>query len=192
MPKLLSGRVGVTSYAGISTSRYEWLGLSEAEPNLNIPAQNDYALFSDVDGNRYWQSIAPSGSVEGITVQDEYVTPVGFGGSITIVNFVGTGVTAIQTKQNIGGEIVGVATVIVDQPPQMVGIGSALPGAENIIEYLNSEIGLGHTVTISSAQMPNAEKAWSIYETLVMNEGGDLIIGDGRTFTVDILDFGQL
>jgi hypothetical protein len=40
--------------------------------------------------------------------------------------------------------------------------------------------------------MPNAEKAWSIYETLVMNEGGDLIIGDGRTFTVDILDFGQL
>ena len=74
----------------------------------------------------------------------------------------------------------------------MVGIGSALPGAENIIEYLNSEIGLGHTVTISSAQMPNAEKAWSIYETLVMNEGGDLIIGDGRTFTVDILDFGQL
>ena len=54
MPKLLSGRVGVTSYAGISTSRYEWLGLSEAEPNLNVPAQNDYALFSDVDGNMIW------------------------------------------------------------------------------------------------------------------------------------------
>ena len=42
MAKLLSGKVGVTSYAGLSTTRQQttglpgFLGLEETEPNLSL------------------------------------------------------------------------------------------------------------------------------------------------------------
>ena len=123
MAKLLSGKVGVTSYAGLSTERQQttgfpsFLGLEEAEPNLGLPSNNDYVLYGDVNGKRFWgaPSGAPSGSVDGITVEDEGIAPVGFGGSVTRVNFVGNGVEAVQTKQTIGGVEVGVATVSINK-----------------------------------------------------------------------------
>lgn len=118
MARLLSGRVGVTSFAGLSTDRnqivggqYTFLGLAEAEPNLGLPGDNDQVLIGDADGTRRWDSVPPSGAVSGITVQDEGITPVGFAGSVTIMNFVGAAVTAIQTKQVVGGLEVGVATI---------------------------------------------------------------------------------
>ena len=72
--RLLSGRVGVTSYAGLSTHRKQtpglpaFLGLEEAEPNLGLPANNNFVLYGTTEGERYWAapSGAPSGSVEGI------------------------------------------------------------------------------------------------------------------------------
>ena len=123
MAKLLSGKVGVTSYAGLSTTRQQttgfpaFLGLEEAEPNLGLPSNNDYVLFGDVNGKRFWgpPAGAPSGTVDGITVEDEGIAPVGFGGSVTRVNFVGNGVEAVQTKQTIGGVEVGVATVLINK-----------------------------------------------------------------------------
>ena len=123
MAKLLSGKVGVTSYAGLSTERQQttgfpsFLGLEEAEPNLGLPSNNDFVLYGDVNGRRFWgaPSGAPSGSVDGITVEDEGIAPVGFGGSVTRVNFVGNGVEAVQTKQTIGGVEVGVATVSINK-----------------------------------------------------------------------------
>ena len=83
--RLLSGRVGVTSYAGLSTYRKQtpdlpgFLSLSEAEPNLGLPDNNDQVLYGGIDGSRYWGAAggAPSGSVDGITVQEDGVTPVG-------------------------------------------------------------------------------------------------------------------
>ena len=100
MARLLSGRVGVTSYAGLTTSRVQYagdpgfIGLEETEPNLGLPTNNDHVLYGKTDGSRYWAapSGAPSGSVDGITVLDEGVQPSGFAGSITKVNFVGNGV----------------------------------------------------------------------------------------------------
>ena len=74
-----------------------------------------------------------------------------------------------------------------------VGIGSNIVGAEGIIEYLNSEVGLGVSITLDSATMPNATKAWTIYEELVIEEpNGELVVGDGKVFTVDILNLDTL
>ena len=46
MAKLLSGKVGVTSYSGLSTSRNQivggdpvFIGLSEVEPNLGVSTE---------------------------------------------------------------------------------------------------------------------------------------------------------
>ena len=56
MARLLSGRVGVTSYAGLSTERQQTNGfpsfhsLEETEPNLGLPSNNDFVLHGDVNG----------------------------------------------------------------------------------------------------------------------------------------------
>jgi len=123
MAKLLSGKVGVTSYAGLSTTRQQttgfpgFLGLEETEPNLGLPTNNDYVLYGNVDGKRYWDvpSGSPSGTASGLTVEDEGIAPTGFGGSVTRFNFVGNGIQAVQTKQTFGGVTVGVATVLVNK-----------------------------------------------------------------------------
>jgi hypothetical protein len=141
MARLLSGRVGITSFSGLSTDRYQWIDASQSEPNLNLPENNNYVLYSDVAGNRYWGPVSPSGTVNGITVQDEGVTPVGFAGSITIVNFVGSAVTVYETKQTVGGSEVGVATVIIGSLQNGITIkdeGVVIPaGGVGIITTVN-------------------------------------------------------
>lgn len=118
MAKLLSGKVGVQTYAGLSTSRNQivggqptFIGLEEVEPNLGLSPQNDYVLFGDANGARRWGELTPAGSVNGITVRDEGISPVGLGGSITIIDIVGDGVVAIQTHITQGGVQVGLATI---------------------------------------------------------------------------------
>ena len=122
MAKLLSGKVGVQTYAGLATSRNQivggqptFIGLSEVEPNLGLSPQNSYVLYGDANGTRRWGEPqgSPSGSVSGITIRDEGLTPVGLAGSITIVDIVGDGVVAIQTHITQGGVQVGLATLTI-------------------------------------------------------------------------------
>ena len=124
MARLLSGKVGVTSYSGLSTERQQtngfpsFLGLEEVEPNLGLPSNNDFVLHGDVNGRRFWAagSGAASGSVDGITVQDQSVTSSGFAGSITTLNFIGNGVTIEDTKVSAGAGIeVGVSTITINK-----------------------------------------------------------------------------
>ena len=120
MAKLLSGKVGVTSYSGLSTSRNQivdgqptFIGLEEVEPSLGLSPQNDYVLYGDANGTRRWGEPqgSPSGTATGITIRDEGFNAVGLGGSITIIDIVGDGVVAIQTHINYGGVQVGLATL---------------------------------------------------------------------------------
>ena len=120
MANLLSGKVGITTFAGLSTSRNQivggqptFIGLDEVEPNLGLSPQNDYVLFGDANGARRWGELTPAGSVNGITVRDEGIAPVGLAGSITILDIVGDGVVAIQTHITQGGVQVGLATLTI-------------------------------------------------------------------------------
>ena len=122
MAKLLSGKVGVTTFAGLSTSRSQivggqptFIGLDEVEPNLGLSPQNDYVLYGDANGTRRWGEPqgSPSGTVSGITIRDEGLNPVGLAGSITIIDIVGDGIVAIQTHITQGGVQVGLATLTV-------------------------------------------------------------------------------
>ena len=122
MPRLLSGKVGVTSFAGLSTTRNQttsdplkFLGVGDMEPNLGLPSNNDYILFGNTDGTRRWDVFTPSGAVDGITVLDENITPSGFAGSITKLNFEGNGVTVTQIKEQIGNAQIGLATVFINK-----------------------------------------------------------------------------
>jgi hypothetical protein len=122
MPRLLSGKVGVTSFAGLSTTRNQttadplkFLGVGDMEPNLGLPVDNDYILFGNTDGTRRWDVFTPSGAVEGITVLDENITPSGFAGSVTKLNFEGNGVTVTQIKEQVGDAQIGLATVFINK-----------------------------------------------------------------------------
>ena len=124
MARLLSGRVGVTSYSGLGTDRQQtngfpsFLGLEEVEPNLGLPSNNDYVLHGDVNGKRFWAagSGGASGAVDGITVQDQGVTPTGYGGSTTTVNFTGNGVTVEEAKISAGAGVeVAISTVTINK-----------------------------------------------------------------------------
>ena len=64
MAKLLSGKVGITTFAGLSTSRNQivggqptFIGLSEVEPSLGLSPQNDYVLYGDANGARRWGTL---------------------------------------------------------------------------------------------------------------------------------------
>jgi len=125
MGRLLSGRVGVTSYSGLSTFRKQtdgfpsFLGLEETEPNLGLPGNNDYMLMGDVNGTRRWEEkyFTGIGTINGVDVQIEGVTPTGFAGSVTKFNFTGNQVHIEQTKQSFSGNEIGVATITLNRTP---------------------------------------------------------------------------
>lgn len=54
MTKLVSGRVGKIPSANVSADRYQFLTISEAEPDLGLPSQLGQVFTSDLSGNRYW------------------------------------------------------------------------------------------------------------------------------------------
>lgn len=117
MSKLVSGRVKKLPQSEITSDRYEFLGLEQAEPDLGDPIvgpssvganpytgdiSNAYVLISDDagGGNRYWAqqpNLIAGGIVNpgSITVRDEGVI-IGSVNQITDINFIGSGVTVLS------------------------------------------------------------------------------------------------
>ena len=118
MGKLSSGRVKRTPQTGITSDRYEFLGLRQAEPNLGdpilvyppIPVGEQYQLITvlndPIPGSRYWMPTV-GGLIPGsISVYDEGYL-VGSSSSITQLNFVGTGNTFLVNGTTIDISIAG-------------------------------------------------------------------------------------
>lgn len=66
-PKLLSGRVPVTPYNQLSSSRHQFLGLSEAEPNLGTGANGSILTISTNNQRAFSNTITVSGNTATIT-----------------------------------------------------------------------------------------------------------------------------
>lgn len=65
MSRLISSKVKKVPSSQVSEDRYNFLQLSEAEPDLGVPAGNGYLLISQTDGTRSWiesESIRGTGS----------------------------------------------------------------------------------------------------------------------------------
>jgi hypothetical protein len=117
----LSKRVKRRDQSGITSDRYEFLGLDQAEPDLGDPivgpssvvanpftgdVTNLYFVASDGSGTRYWtkQTDVVAGGVVtpgSITVRDEGVI-VGGVNQVTDINFVGSGVTITSPASWVG------------------------------------------------------------------------------------------
>lgn len=128
MAKIISGRVKKTPQSGLTTDRYEFIGLEQVEPDLGDPLigpssttanpypPGDQYIPINVGGNagkRYWiksTDLIPPGLTPGsFTVFDNGVR-VGAANSFNIFNFVGTGVTVDFVGANPEDQT-GIATV---------------------------------------------------------------------------------
>ena len=131
MPKYLSGRVKRTPQGSLTTDRYQYLGLEQAEPNLGdppeldaIPSGTQYQIVSLIDrpGERFWVPIGGGIQPGSVTIRDEgSVVPrtdanpnLGVS-SITDVNFVGAAVTVVGFLNPDGSP--GTAVTVTISPP---------------------------------------------------------------------------
>ena len=126
MGKLSSGRVKRTPQTGITSDRYEFLGLRQAEPNLGdplvgpssiganpIPVGSYYQLaaIGEQVGERYWTTPVGIGTTIGIvTVYDNGFLPNNAFQRIHGLNFVGAGVTVEVPSIDFIGDV-GIATI---------------------------------------------------------------------------------
>ena len=65
LPKLLSGRIPVTPYDNLSADRYQFLGISEAEPNLGAGANNTVLTITTNNTRTWSNSLSLTGNIAG-------------------------------------------------------------------------------------------------------------------------------
>jgi hypothetical protein len=58
--RLLSGKIKKKKGAQLTADRYNYLDVSQAEPDLGLPSSNNAVLLSNTDGSRRWASIPGS------------------------------------------------------------------------------------------------------------------------------------
>ena len=126
MPKYLSGRVKRTPQGSLTTDRYQYLGLEQAEPNLGDPANplpnppggSQFQIISvrERPGERFWIPLTGGIQPGAITVRDEGdVIPSAGINSISDINFVGVAVTVEGFLKDNGDP--GTAVTVTIAPP---------------------------------------------------------------------------
>jgi hypothetical protein len=174
MAKLNSGRVIRTPQTGITSDRYQFLGLEQAEPNLGdplvgpssiganpIPVGTPYQLIAvgGQDGERYWGQGVGIGSTLGyISVYDNGILPNNKFNAIHGINFVGGGVTVSTPAIDGPTGGIGIATVViaVDEILNQGAVGEIITnsptgfatGNSNIVwDYGDDNLDIQGTVT---------------------------------------------
>jgi hypothetical protein len=197
MSDFLSKRVKKRDPVGLSTTRYEFLSLDEAEPDLGNPLVGpssigvkpfpDGSAFilasfaSSTRGDRYW---VPPSSLTGLglgvipgafTIRSNNST-VGLANSFTTLNFVGSGISVDQVGIN-AEEQTGIATVRVVYPGfgdvrtfQYHGDSGFLAGATQFVFNPNgNNVGIGSTLPTSKLDIIGNIKISGISTLNVLN-----------------------
>lgn len=150
MARLLSGKVKKTPYAGLSTDRYEFIQLSETEPNAGLPSVDGHVLASDTNGNRFWRSAPGASAISGITVKEEG-SIVGAADSVSSLNFVSGNLTA--TASGFG------ATITLTDNPQFTNVGANLVTSTSgiVTNFTSTNTNITGIATISGLRYPTSD-----------------------------------
>jgi len=184
-PGFLSKRVRKKSQTGLTTDRYEFLGLDQAEPDLGDPlvglssvganpppiGGTQYVLVaaSGNTGKRYWiasSQLTGTGLIPGSFSVFNNNQQVGAANSFNKFNFVGTGVTVdpVSTDPNLQTGIATVRITVTD----LVGPGNVnsipykasngnLAGATDFV-YSSGSIGIGTTIPTANLEVVGSMK----------------------------------
>ena len=155
MPKYLSGRVKRTDQAYLSTDRYQYLGLEQAEPNLadppaggtspNIPVGQRAQIISvqGFPGERFWVPVE-GGLIPGAISVFEEGTLVGGSSSTTQLDIRGNIITAIGNRTGLSNP--GVAVTLSVDPPgtdgQLLFNKNGDFGGATLFNYDDSTVGV--------------------------------------------------
>ena len=184
-PGFLSKRVKKKSQTGLTTDRYEFLGLDQAEPDLGDPlvglssvganpapiGGSKYVLIAagGNTGKRYWvdtSSLSSTGLIPGSFTVFNNNIQVGAANSFNKFNFVGTGVT-VDFVGAAATEQTGIATVRITVT-DLVGPGNVnsipykasngfLAGATDFV-YSSGSIGIGTTQPTATLEVVGSLK----------------------------------
>lgn len=163
MAKILSGKVKKTPPTQVSLDRYNYLELSQAEPDLGVPSVNGYILSSTTEGVRSWVSAGQPVNVDSaVTFQSLTITGTLTHGGLDFAS--GTAVDQLMTitktltlisdwsDTGISGEDLATGTYIVQ-----LYANDTNAGGTNSNEYYTGIMGWYSGSTSSSAELPTDE-----------------------------------
>ena len=170
--QLLSNRVIKTPSTEVSTDRYEFLTLSEAEPDLGVPSSNGYILASTATGTRSWLNPATALLAPGTTTQVIF---------------------------NNAGTLSAASGLVYDNITGNVGIGTTSPSTalhiasetfNNHLTITRSNIGVSHTQSgnIASIGIVGSTTQFQIFSTNLVVDNANSRVGVGTTTPTQRLD----
>ena len=156
MTKLISGRVKKVPATEAAADRYDFIDLANTEPDLGVPADNDYVLASDVNGVRTWipSTLGATG-------------PQGATGAIGATGMGATGATGAEGATGIGATGPQGATGVVGATGQGAtgATGSTGPQGDRYSTTSTTSLLIG---TGSKSLTVEASLAWSAGQPVIL------------------------
>ena len=192
-PKLLSGRVPVTPYSNLTSDRYQFLGLNQAEPSLGAGAANSVLTLST--GNaRVWSNSLTLNSINvtgNVTFSNANITGnLAVGNISSVTNITGTGDIVIGNVYANSGTIRAAlltGTLTTNLQPNITQVGTltnlSITGdttsSGNIYANSGTIRGALLTGTITTNVQPNITQVGLLSNLTIGNASANTIFGNG-------------
>lgn len=186
--KLLSGRVPVTPYADLSNNRYEFLGLSSAEPSLGVPEATGSLFTSTSNGIRSWSNVVNIGS-NTVTFYEKYTFPNANGTIGQVLSSDGNGNIVFTTIGDSTAIVNGNSNVRVAEngnvSVSVTGTGNVLVISSNAANLQGNLILTGN---ISNANTVNANFLISSAGCVKISQGVIAVDGNNAGIFASLVD----